>query len=89
MNVAQEQLHFAMVRNVTCKLAMTIRATIGQIKVGPIGLLGVNVLNRVMVEPESADDFVKISTIAAAMKATMKLYLAMTRAVPSTLAEKN
>ena len=90
-NVLQEQLHFVMVQNVTCKRAMTSRAMIGQIKNGLIGPHGANVRNHVMVAPESEDDFAKTSITVVETEAnqTMKLFHATKIIAQSTLAEKN
>ena len=90
-NALQEQLHFVMVPNATCKRAMTNHAMIGQIKNGLTGLHGASVRNHVMVAPESEDDFAKTSIIVAETEAnqTMKLSDATKTIVRSTLAEKN
>ena len=88
-NAVQEQLHFVTDLNATCKVAMTSRVTIGQIRAGLIGPLGVNVQNRVMVVPENVDDFVKTLIIAVETIQTTKWFHAMKTVVPSTLAQKN
>ena len=85
----QEQLHFVTDQNATCKVAMTSRVTIGQIRAGLIGPHGVNVQNRVMVVPENVDDFAKTLIIAVETIQTMKWLHAMKTVVPSTHAQKN
>ena len=88
-NAVQEQLHFVTDQNATCKVAMTSRVTIGQIRAGLIGPHGVNVQNRVMVVPENVDDFAKTLIIAVETIQTMKWSHAMKTVALSTLAQKN
>ena len=87
----QEQLHFVMVPNATCKRAMTNHAMIGQIRNGLIGPHGASVRNHVMVALESEDDFAKTLITVAETEAnqTMKLSHATKIIALSTLAEKN
>ena len=85
----QEQLHFVTGQNVTCKVAMTSRVMIGQLRAGLIGPHGVNVQNHAMVVAENVDDFAKTLIIAVETIQTTKWFHAMKTVVPSTLAQKN
>ena len=66
-NVVPEQLHFVTVLSAICKSAMMNHATIGQIKDGLIGQHGDLAQNHVVVEPESAEEHVKLLITSAAM----------------------